>query len=165
MKPVSNPTLTLTSRSLRSAFLQCKVPRRSRFALLRLQRSYTTFADRIDTPLLRHTVMCRAAKKVARTTRVSFTRTKNRRFLPLVAQKLLNRFLTNLYTGVFYAFHIPYLTYQIWRRSRQRLPRYSFLKIAQFSSYFSSSHRYKNKFKIRKDHLLVFQFLLNLEQT
>ena len=33
MKPVSNPTLTQTFRSLHSAFLQCKAPRRSHFAL------------------------------------------------------------------------------------------------------------------------------------
>jgi len=33
MELVSNPTLTLTFRSLRSASLQCKTPRRLRFAL------------------------------------------------------------------------------------------------------------------------------------
>jgi len=33
MKPVSNPTLTLTFQLLRSAFLQCKSPRQLRFSL------------------------------------------------------------------------------------------------------------------------------------
>jgi len=42
MKPVSNPTLTLTSWSLRSTFLQCKAPKRSRFTLFRREANLGT---------------------------------------------------------------------------------------------------------------------------
>ena len=36
---------------------------------------------------------------------------------------------------IFYALHIHYLTYEIWKKSRQQFARYSFSKVVWFSSY------------------------------
>ena len=54
------------------------------------------------------------------------------------------KLISTKFSYIFSALHIHYFTHQNWRKSLQHFLKYLFLKISQFSSSFSSSHKITN---------------------